>query len=74
MALFGKIRQICTSPIGLYGPLNRGEFRHLVYPIRTPKRLPEHQYEGHFFRAKIRKNRDQGICHEEECKNNVYFP
>ena len=48
IALFAKIRQIYTSKNGHYSPLNRGCFCHLVYPIQTPERLPEYDYEGHF--------------------------
>jgi hypothetical protein len=53
--LFSKIRQICTSPVGHQRPWNRGFFRHLIYPIRTPQSLPEYHYEGRFFRQGFQK-------------------
>ena len=50
-----KIRQICPSPSGHQRPLNRGYFYPILYPLRTSETLPEHQYEGHFFRRRPKK-------------------
>jgi hypothetical protein len=55
-ALFAKIRQIYTSLKACHWSLNRGEFCHIVYPIRTLERLPEREYEGLFSPTEIFKN------------------
>ena len=57
IALFAKIRQICTSLKAHQRPLNRGEFCHLIYPIRTPERLPECEYEGRFSEGRAKKGK-----------------
>ena len=59
ITLFAKIRQECISLNVHQSPLNRGSFCHLVYPIRTPKRLPECEYEGRFFRGSEKKSNFQ---------------
>ena len=60
IALIVKIRQICTSPNGHQWPLNRGCFQHIVYPVWTPERLPEREYEGRFFPTKVKPSWKQG--------------
>ena len=35
--------------------LKSSGFCHIFYPIRHPERLPEHEYEGHFFRGYPKK-------------------
>ena len=53
IAPFAKIQLECTLLNACLRPWNRGCFCHLVYPIRTPERLPECEYEGHFFGVPI---------------------
>jgi hypothetical protein len=53
--LFAKIRQICTSLKARQWSLNRGEFCHLVYPIRAQERLPKREYGDHFSEGRAKK-------------------
>jgi hypothetical protein len=41
----------------------------MFYPVLTPERLPECEYEGHFFRRYYYKNKE--ICSRPE--NNVFW-
>jgi hypothetical protein len=49
IALFAKIRQVCTSDSGSLSPLNRAVFCLIVYPIGHPQAPPEREYEVLFF-------------------------
>jgi hypothetical protein len=72
-ALFAKIRQICTSLKARQWSLNRGEFCHIVYPIRTKERPLEREYEGIFSDGDFQKwgmgyiGRKQGISCRRSC-------
>ena len=59
-ALIVKIRSIYTSSNGHQRPLNRGCFQHIVYPVWTPERLPEREYEGRFFPTKVKPSWKNG--------------